>query len=41
MSDLYLPLRSVHMTCAAFSILGFVIRTIWMLRESPLLQKRA
>ena len=41
MSDLYLPLRSVHMTCAALSILGFVIRTIWMLRESPLLQKRA
>jgi uncharacterized membrane protein SirB2 len=41
MSDLFLPLRSVHMTCAALSILGFVIRTIWMLRESPLLQKRA
>lgn len=28
------------MTCAALSILGFVIRWIWMLRESPLLQKR-
>ncbi|CAH2791286.1 MAG: hypothetical protein CBCREVIR_1379 [Candidatus Burkholderia crenata] len=40
MSDLYLPLRSVHMTCAALSILGFVVRYIWMLRESPLLQKR-
>jgi uncharacterized membrane protein SirB2 len=40
MSDLYLPLRLVHMTCAALSILGFVIRWIWMLHESPLLQKR-
>ena len=29
------------MICAALSILGFIIRTIWMLRESPLLQKRA
>jgi uncharacterized membrane protein SirB2 len=41
MPDFYLPLRSVHMTCAALSILGFVIRYIWMLRESALLQKRA
>jgi uncharacterized membrane protein SirB2 len=41
MSDLFLPLRSVHMTCAALSILGFVIRYIWMLRESALLQKRS
>jgi uncharacterized membrane protein SirB2 len=40
MFDFYLPLRSVHMTCAALSILGFVIRWIWMLRESPLLQNR-
>jgi uncharacterized membrane protein SirB2 len=41
MPDFYLPLRSAHMTCAALSILGFVIRYIWMLRESALLQKRA
>ena len=41
MSDLYLPLRSVHMTCAALSILAFVIRYVWMLRESTLLQQRA
>jgi uncharacterized membrane protein SirB2 len=40
MSDLFLPLRSVHMTCAALSILGFFIRWIRMLRDSPLLQKR-
>src|SRR5260370_32987860 len=40
MSDLFLTLRSVHMTCAALSILGFFIRWIWMLRDSPLLQKR-
>jgi uncharacterized membrane protein SirB2 len=38
MSDLYLPLRSAHMTCGALSILCFVIRYIWMLRESTLLQ---
>ncbi|MEA3112106.1 MAG: hypothetical protein QOG58_1905 [Caballeronia sp.] len=41
MSDLYLPLRSVHMTCAVLSILAFVIRYVWMLRESTLLQQRA
>jgi uncharacterized membrane protein SirB2 len=29
------------MTCAALSIIGFFIRWIWMLRGSPLLQKRA
>lgn len=41
MSGLFLPLRSVHMTCAALSILGFFIRWIWMLRDSPLLQQRS
>jgi uncharacterized membrane protein SirB2 len=41
MSELFLPLRSVHMACAALSILGFFIRWIWMLRDSPLLQKPA
>jgi uncharacterized membrane protein SirB2 len=40
MSEFFLPLRSVHMTCAVLSILGFFIRWIWMLRDSPLLQKR-
>ena len=40
MSDFYLPLRSVHMTCAALSILAFAIRYVWMLRESALLQNR-
>lgn len=40
MSDFYLPLRSVHMACAALSILAFVIRYVWMLRESALLQNR-
>ena len=40
MSDLYLPLRAVHMTCAALSILSFVIRYFWMLRDSTLLQNR-
>jgi uncharacterized membrane protein SirB2 len=41
MSDLFIPLRSIHMTCAALSIFGFFIRWIWMLRDSPILQKRA
>lgn len=33
-------LKTVHMTCAALSLGGFVLRGIWMLRDSPLLQAR-
>ncbi len=32
--------RAIHMTCAGLSILGFIVRWIWMLRDSPLLQSR-
>jgi uncharacterized membrane protein SirB2 len=41
MSELFLPLRAVHMSCAALSILGFALRWVWMLRDSPMLQNRA
>jgi len=33
-------LKTVHMTCAALSLGGFVLRGIWMLRDSPLLRAR-
>lgn len=41
MSDFYFPLRALHMTCAGLSILGFFLRWLWMLRDTPLLHKRA
>ncbi|MDR5771777.1 SirB2 family protein [Caballeronia sp. LP006] len=41
MSDYFLPLRALHMTCAGLSIAGFLLRWIWMLADSRLLQKRA
>lgn len=40
MSDYFLPLRALHMTCAALSIAGFVLRWIWMLMDSRLLAAR-
>lgn len=33
-------LKTVHVTCAALSLGGFVLRGIWMLRDSPLRQAR-
>lgn len=33
-------LKYLHITCAAISITGFVIRGLWMLRDSPRLRKR-
>ncbi len=33
-------LKTVHVTCAALSLGGFVLRGYWMLRESPRLQAR-
>jgi uncharacterized membrane protein SirB2 len=41
MSDYFLPLRAIHMTCAALSIASFFVRWLWMLLDSPLLHKRA
>lgn len=40
MSDYFLPLRALHMTCAVLSIAGFVLRWIWMLMDSRLLTAR-
>ncbi|WP_250451713.1 SirB2 family protein [Caballeronia sp. ATUFL_M2_KS44] len=40
MSDYFLPLRALHITCAALSIAGFVLRWIWMLMDSRLLTAR-
>jgi uncharacterized membrane protein SirB2 len=37
----YLAIKHLHMTCAALSGMLFLARGILMLRESPLLQKRA
>lgn len=36
----YLAIKHLHMTCAALSGSFFFLRGIWMLRESPLLQRR-
>lgn len=36
----YLAIKHIHMTFAALSGTLFLVRGIWMLRESPLLQKR-
>ncbi|SAL20915.1 SirB2 family protein [Caballeronia humi] len=41
MTDFYFPLRALHMTCAGLSIAGFFLRWLWMLRDAPLLHKRA
>ncbi|KNH07835.1 Protein SirB2 [Candidatus Burkholderia brachyanthoides] len=40
MGDSFLTLRTIHMTCAGLSILGFIVRWIWMLTGSPLLAAR-
>lgn len=36
----YTLLKHVHMTSAAVSIAGFVLRGLWMLGESPMLGRR-
>lgn len=36
----YLLLKHLHVTCVAFSGLGFCLRGFWMLRDSPRLQGR-
>lgn len=37
---MYMMLKHLHMTLALLTFLSFFIRGIWMLRNSPLLQKR-
>ncbi len=36
----YLLVKQIHMAAASLSLLGFLIRGFWMLRESPLLQAK-
>lgn len=36
----YLLLKHLHVTCVVLSGLGFCLRGLWMLRESPRLQRR-
>ena len=38
--ELYLSLRMIHITCVAIAAAGFLLRGAWMLRHSPLLERR-
>ena len=40
-AEWYALLRATHVTSAALSIAGFVLRGVWMLAGSPLLRSRA
>jgi uncharacterized membrane protein SirB2 len=35
-----LLLKHLHITCVVLSISGFAVRGVWMIRESPWLQKK-
>jgi uncharacterized membrane protein SirB2 len=35
-----LLLKHLHVTCVVLSISGFLVRGVWMMRESPWLQKK-
>jgi len=37
---MFLLLKHLHVTCVVLSISGFVMRGVWMMRESPWLQKK-
>ena len=36
----YLLLKYLHVSCVVLSISGFLVRGVWMMRESPWLQKK-
>src|SRR5688572_27507284 len=36
----YVLLKATHVTCVALSYLGFFVRGVWMIRGSPLLERR-
>ena len=40
MASTYLLVKHVHVTCAALSLAFFVVRGVWMMRGSPLLDAR-
>ena len=37
---MFIVLKTLHVTCAMLSITGYVIRGVWMMRESPWLRKK-
>lgn len=37
---IYLALKHLHVSCVALSGIGFLLRGLWMMRDSPLLQRR-
>ena len=39
-NHMYTTLKTLHIVCAVLSISGYLLRGIWMLRESPLLHHR-
>lgn len=40
MGFMYLLVKTIHMSCAMFSIAGFIVRGIWMMNDSDLLNKK-
>lgn len=36
----YAALKQIHVACVALSWAGFLVRGVWMIRESPLLHSR-
>lgn len=40
MPDSFVVIKQLHLACAVLSISGFLLRGVWMLRGSPLLQAR-
>jgi uncharacterized membrane protein SirB2 len=39
-SSLFVIMKSIHMITLTITVTGFILRSIWMLRDSPLLQAR-
>jgi uncharacterized membrane protein SirB2 len=37
---MYTTLKTIHIFCAALSVSGYVLRGLWMLLESPMLNQR-
>ena len=37
---MYLAIKHIHMLCAVLTILGFLLRGVWMFMDSALLQKK-
>lgn len=40
MDFIYSLIKLIHMSCAALSITGFILRGIWMMNDSSLLNKK-